>query len=776
LVARLTQWLVVAPVLGVLFGGALALGTQAAVSLALTSLALAQANPDPASPADSTITLTKTVEVYTFEDLTFSIDAHTVAPGENLAGILKKRGLWPTTPDANREAQLIRLVKRLNPVIANPDLIAPGQEIYLPTPRPVEEEPVPEPEPPAPEPEVEVDPPGVVSYSINDQAATPAPPPKLESPPASDQGPEPIPLESHPLEGEPLAAGEYPTRSTRPTRAPARSTPQAAGTGELEMAPDGTVFRTVTVKKGDTLEKLLRREGVDPNLIYRHLIKITLSLNPELKNPNVIGVGAELRVPAVGAYLAELPVSARVANRRQRAGEREANLDQASLSQAAAGAGSYRANIADKPKRKAPARPAGPKFTLSTKRLPPAPMPTASSQSSRTILGVIFTRLGETFVNKGRLFLPLDEPPHFDIDTGSIPVIELRNGRRIVLDLQKALAPELITRFRAKYSEYLIFQPARGESMEKALERLWPMCGYYRVYNKSQSFEGGTDIKLRLSADWLIWPTAETWNRGQPAVINLAPAPDNATPQAWVRFLANHGITVIDLYKGLALADSTRAPTPINNFTVIDVDSQNPSVFAETLIKSLGFAPRLGVRVDLKRGRIVTGGATTGPDQSPPVFWEAGPARTVLEYGDLSSEDLEVLRKNNFKVISSGRDIDQVLKSVLAALGIKLESSLVLNGSSPGGPTITLTISGQSFVFNGRSYLFTDVDVPTNMVALDPNQVTVVLKRQRAAANPQASASPAPVDPATLSPASPDPVSTDSPVPQPGPIEVDDLK
>jgi LysM repeat protein len=682
------------------------------------------------------------VEVYTFEDLTFSIDSYTVAVGDNLAGVLKKRGLWPRTPDANREAQMIRLVKRLNPAIANPDLISPGQELYLPTPREIAE-PAPPKAPTPPAQVEEVDPPGVVSYAIsgsgqdsNANAAT--------STASTGSGSEPIPLEG-PAD---LEAGQYPLKGSRvnvPTSTRAAQNPE-----ELEMAPDGTVFRTVVVRKGDTLERLLRREGVDPNLIYRSLIKVALSLNPELKNPNVIVVGAELRIPSVGSYLADLPGA-------------QTTLAQARIPK---GSSSRRENIASSPPKKGTAKaPERPRFTLSTKKLPPAPMPTADSQNARTILGVIFTRLGENYVNRGRLFLPLDEPPHFDVDTASLPVIELRNGRRVVLDLQRVLKPELITRFRAKYQDYMIFQPARGEAMDKALARLWPLCGYYRIYDKSQTFEGGTEVKLKLAADWLVWPTAEAWNRGQPLVINLAPAPDNATPQAWVRFLANHGIAVIDLYKGLALADSTRSPTPINNFTVIEVDSQNPSAFAEALIKSFGFAPRLGVRVDLNRGRIVTGGAELGPDKAPPVFWESGTTKNVLEYGDLTSEDLEVLKKNDFRVVSSGRDVQSVLKSILAAQNIKLGGDLTLNGSSSGGPTVALTIAGQSFAYNGRSYLFTTVNVPDNMVALDPNQNTVVLRYQ-GANRPEA------VSPANQSPTGSEPELKDGEAK----IVVDDIR
>jgi hypothetical protein len=740
-----------------------------------TSLAQTQQEP-----ADSTITLTKTVEVYTFEDLTFSIDSYSVAPGDNLAGILKKRGLWPAVPNAQREAQMIRLVKQLNPAIANPDLIAPGQDLYLPAPRVVEPQTPPPPEPVKP-PE-EVLPPGVFSYSLDEPPGTSTPAPAPEQ--AQAAGPAASPLPTQNLTPPGGQSPDYPQAAPLPDPPAAPAAPAArqrptppANEGPVNTASDGTVYRTVTIRKGDTLEKLLRREGVDPDLIYRQLIKITLSLNPSLRDPNIIVAGAEIRIPTQDGYTAQAPAPSRT-DRASRPGGSPGgpNVPAIPASQTVPAAGSQ--NAADKaPRARTPEKRTNPKFTISTKRLPPATMPTSDSQNAKTILGVIFTRLGETFTNNGRLFLPLDEPPHFDVDTANFPVIELKNGHKIILDMTRALNADLIKRLRDKYPDYMIFQPTRGEAMEKVLERLWPMCAYYRIYNKTQFFEGGRDVKLKLAADWLIWPTAEAWNRGQPVVINLAPAPDNATPLAWVRFLSSHGITVVDLYKGLALAESNRSPTPINNFTVIDVDGQNPSAFAIALIKSFGFSPRLGVQVDKERGRIITGGAEIGPNVTPAVFWEAGENRTILEYGELSSEDLEILRRNNFNVISSGKDSQSVLKSVAAALGLKLEPDLVLNGDSTGGPNISLTISGQSFFFGGRSYLFTSVELPDNMVALDPNQNVVVLKYQGDPNQAAPAATTAPAAPTAPS-ASASPEEPTNPVSPPetgGQIEVSDL-
>ncbi|MDR3153601.1 MAG: LysM peptidoglycan-binding domain-containing protein [Deltaproteobacteria bacterium] len=740
----------------------------------------AEASARPAAApgqSDATITLTKTVEVYSYEDLTFTVEGYTVAPGDNLEGILKSQGLWPANWSRVREEQLMRLVSELNPAIANLNLISPGQALYLPRAQ----------APPEPEPESAA--PVVVSYELSSEpgqlpatvvvrrragnpehaqgSAGPASPPE-----------EPLPegtwkLDLTPKEGEAAAAAPSPAASAAPpspaasaapaapasagARAPAapaaeespqaspasadeepeaapparrsrRERPVPSNTGELSTASDGTVYRTVKVRAGDTLERLLRREGLDPDLIYRHLIRLTVEINPGLKNPNRIMTGAELKIPAIGPYLAAYGGGPELVQVAQA---------DAAVATDAAPAPEPRKRGRSRSRRERPepaaaaaegAAAAPGKFRIDTRRLPGAPLPTADSQNARQILSLIFTRLGENVSQKGRLFLPLDEPPHFDVDTSAMPVVDLKTGRHIILDLGRTLKEDFITRFRAKYPEYMIFQPARGEGMDKALDRLWPMCGYYRIYGKNQPFEGGRDVKIRISADWLVWPTSTDWNRGQPVVINLAPAPDNGTPLPWVRFLADHSISVIDLYRGEILAGGGRAATPINNFTVVDVESGNPSAFAEAFVKALGYSPRIGVKVDLEAGRIVTGGENVGEGPPPAVFWEAGGVKTILEYGDLSTDELRVLRANGFNVISSARDSQSVLKSILAALNIKLGGPLVLNGDSSGGPSIKLTLSGQTFAFADRTYLFTAADLPSNLTGLDPNQTVVVLK------------------------------------------------
>jgi cell envelope opacity-associated protein A len=694
------------------------------------------------------ITLTKNVEIYSFEDLTFTIDTYSVRQGDNIASILKDHGLIPSKPDQQREAQLMRLVSELNPAIANLNQISAGQTIFLPSAKGLE------PPQESQKLETEVDLENVATYEIGQPKQRPTkvtvkrqvqPEPELAEgeykifpqgiePAANQTGARPVtakgsakaqskvedpkpdnPKASSGLNSSPSTSLDSTSEPVEIRKTTPKSTPSVLNQGPLETNHAGVTYRTVKVRKGDTLERLLRREGLDKNLIYPHLIKLTVQLN-DLKSPNVISTGAELKIPALGNYLADFgrPDSSLASAAKTRNKKKSAKAVATELAK-------------DETKEKTvqpPAPAAGDKYSTPVKRLPSAQLPTADSQNAKLMVSLIFSRLGEKINNKGRLFLPLDEPPHFDIDTAAFPILELQNGRKIILDLSSQLPEDLVKRFSAKHPDYSIFQSPKNEPLEQTLSKLFNQCGYYRVFDKTKPFEGGRDVRLKITSDWLIWPTAESWNRGQPMVINLSPSIDDGTPLVWSKFLGDHGIKVIDLYQGRLAAPKPKALTPVNNFTVIEVE-RNPSAFAASVIRSFGYSPRLGVKIDTVRNRVVTGGANA--EDVPDVFWETEKNRNILEYGDFSTKELRLLRDNGFNVISSPKDIESVLKSILVSENLTVTPNLVLNGSSTGGPGIELTIAGQCFKFNQRSYLFTPVALPDNMTSLDPNQNVVVL-------------------------------------------------
>jgi hypothetical protein len=325
-------------------------------------------------------------------------------------------------------------------------------------------------------------------------------------------------------------------------------------------------------------------------------------------------------------------------------------------------------------------------------------------------LGLIFTRLGGKIDTRGRLVLPLGAEG-LEFNTAEFPVVELPDERRVVLDLEARLPRQTLAGLR-QMPNYHVFRPARGERFEKSLDKLWPLCGFYRVYKKSQSYEGGTDIKLSLTADWIIWPTQEAWKNGQPLALNLAAGPDTKTDAAWKSFLSSHGIEVLDLFQGAVLPDGAASSAPPLKLTRLG--ENNPSLMAAEVVKLLGAEPKVGVQLD---GISPAAGNQTA--LTAPVLWEHNAKQVVLEFGELEPAALKTMREANYVVVSAANGPEKVIEAILQGFGLKADEALVLKAPA-GGPAMSLSIKGRLVSLGGRSVFFTALDMPEGLSALLP--------------------------------------------------------
>jgi LysM repeat protein len=644
--------------------GSVGLGAALALSLFWGMPLKAQEETEVGGQA-STITLTKVVPVYEFENLKVTVDQYRVVSGDSLAKILKARGLGGRGTD---QARLIRLVRDLNPELKDLNRLAVGQTLKLP------------------------------AAEAGPAAAQAAPGPaqsagtetvKIYERTQSNQQAARVVVLRHQINA--LTSAE-PFTVPAVTEEASGLSPASVAAGDLDF-PSGNagplardlvsqvVYRTVKVRPGDTLERLLRREGLPREVIYRHLLKITMDLNPGIKNPDFILAGAELRIPAAGDYLSAT------------------GLDPREIREAALAINQRR-------------RPAPVSLTAGTaenvRRLPEE-----ETETAKNTLGLVLTRLGGRVENQG--LLKLDGAGEaFELDTRNYPAVYTLSGVKLVLDLGSTLSQSALAALRSQ--NFQVFRTRRGEPLDRVLDRLWPLCGYYRVYTKERTYEGGGDIRLKISADWMVWPTEEIWNSGQPLVLNKVARGGRGTDPAWGRFLGDHGLTVMDLDRNLLRpVRETAAGSPASASVVTTLDSANPRFLATELVRLFGVEPRPAVPVEIKGGeapQIVIA----------PLYWEAGEHRVVLNFGELSADEAAGLRKNGFRVVAASLNPEAVIEAVLTGFGLKARENLILTAPA-GGPRMSLTIKGRLVTLpaDRRKCLLTYAALPHGLVQLlDP--------------------------------------------------------
>ncbi len=665
----------------------------------------------PREEADHTMTFVKVVEVYEFEDLKVVVDQYKVGRGDSLVRLLRQRGLIKSPQD---EAKLMRLVKSLNPEVADFNNLQIGQILALPS---------------LPKEAVEAAGLTAEGQTAAGPAGTPVVPATVtetvkvyERPQTTQQATRVRVMRHRPGGGSTGAGGDEPPASAE-TQSPAASTEVAAAkspaagpgrtaaepaqgsstpsstealdfpsgnAGPLAITPESqVVYRTVKVRRGDTLERLLRREGLHRDIINSHLLKATLQRNAEIKDPNMIFLGAEIKIPAAGDYLRPL-----------------AGVDPNAVKTAAAAIHQRR-----RPADGGAGRGAG-------RRAPVLELPEERVIAARGSLGTIFARLGEKVENRGPVMVQAGDGA-LELNTAEYPLVELAGGGRVVLDIGSRLSRETVRTLRAQSPPYQVFRTGKNENLDRVMGRLWPLCAYYRVYTKDRTYEGGGDIRLKIAADWMVWTTEEAWNSGRPLVINRAARPERRSHPAWIHFLRDHGIQLVDIYRNTLLPEPEKpAPTAL---PITELNDRNPTLFAAELVKALGFEPRVGVQLDM----ALRPGELAAPNLTAPVLWEAGDTQVVLEFGELSADSVATLTRNGYRVVTSRKDSEAVVNAVLAGFGLRAADSLTIKAPA-GGPRMSLEIKGKQVALNGRKFLITSLVLPSGLSNLLEPDVLVL--------------------------------------------------
>ncbi len=633
----------------------------------------------PSNPADDpTISLVKTIELREFEGLKFNTDEYTVKAGDNLYHVLLQRGVVGAGPTPD---QALRLIRALNQDIKNPDIIVPGQKLILPS-GPVE--------------------------GLSPAPKTPAVAAKTAGPtePGTDAAKAP---ETPAASNDP---GKEPGEDAAPGQADVRY-PSLKDAAAAALA-DSTKHVKIKIKPGDRLAQLLRDQGISNEHIFNEYLNLTVAMNPGINHADVIYSHMELNLPTTGAAMearvGRMPV---VASR---------------TGKGSGGAAADSGRLAFLPKVdpsvvKAPERKRPPDSKPNPNRLlaPPPAIPDAASMGTRTALGLIFTRMGEQFLAKGQLFLPLREGGQITLDTHSFPVIEMSSGHRIVLDLDRRLPDGMVELIRGNWSQYSVYRPRRGERLPETLQNLIELGGYYRVQHQGAPWVFSKDVRVQFNADWIIWPTEVDYRVGRPTIINLASGTQPGLSAELTSYLEEQGIKIIHFQANgnLIGPGPRRAATAKTKVNITNLRPGNNRQFMLSVLDMVGQKYETDLSVPLVTGSRPGDGFNVTIEA--PIYFSRGGKNHIVTFDPLSTEMVELLKRNNFNVIlcMEGEGAQGLAQKLLSAMGMKTESGLTLASSGDGKKNhFEVSMPGVLFNMAGRQTLLTNSHVPSTLEPL----------------------------------------------------------
>ncbi|MBF0531321.1 MAG: hypothetical protein HQK55_19035, partial [Deltaproteobacteria bacterium] len=229
------------------------------------------------------------------------------------------------------------------------------------------------------------------------------------------------------------------------------------------------------------------------------------------------------------------------------------------------------------------------------------------------------------------------------------------------------------------------------------------------------------EFKIKIEADYIVWPTPEDWAAGRATVITFPESQGSGTPPELAAYLAQNGVKVLDYYsRGHLIGPEPRrdaesiAPPPVEDWRHSDYNE-----FAKAILKLVGQPFESDINIPLLAGG--SAGADININTQAPIFFSRAGVNYIIAAGGLAPEVQKLLENQRYAVINCrhGESAQGLALRILSALGIKAEPGLTVAGQGKtAGRSIEVTMPGVLFKNGGTDMLLTSTSIPPTLVPL----------------------------------------------------------
>lgn len=535
---------------------------------------------------------------------------------------------------------------------------------------------------------------------------------------------------------EDLTPDRYAERLKEFRRAnPKVADPSRLAPGQQILVPSGArpeakdIGRTVdyAVKGGDSLSKILSSRDV-PRRQWKKYLDAIREINPSVTDVNRIVAGKTLQLPTEG-YFAEAkppaepekamsaaePVTPGAAPEPGKIAPPEVGLAAVPpLAEAtpppdvppapvltrdiAAGPGQD-ALAAGKPEAELVVpKPASPAASVveTAKPKPAEEVVTPPARSPyRGLLSDLFLAIGEKWVDRGTMYLPLPSGGDAVLQLSDFPVVRFSGGAEAIVDFRGGIPPRVANAISAQWKSIRVVSLADAGGAGERIDRILRVSGYHSVKEGiTRPVVMGETVSVALPARWVIQRTEDSLLSGD--LILLKEVPEKPGPEllAVLRYARRLGLRV------LPYADD---PNAMEGFLVGIQEEEAGGIPVALVVPKTGGLPAVDMGLSLlgiaaKTGeRLRVGGEGDGFHLvvSPERLFEAGGKKYVVDTGKISPAIRSILRESGYAVFTAGKDASgrEIFQRLMKAAGVAPEEreEYLLAGGAKAGYEIRVT-------------------------------------------------------------------------------------
>ncbi|MGW8284876.1 MAG: LysM peptidoglycan-binding domain-containing protein [Candidatus Deferrimicrobiaceae bacterium] len=443
------------------------------------------------------------------------------------------------------------------------------------------------------------------------------------------------------------------------------------------------------IRKGDTLSEILTSRGVVRKDLSRYLAAVA-EINASVRDVNVILAGKAILIPtekyfAEGVEVAEAPPvspgplaaspppvvpetpsvtgASDVALTRNVPQEKGSEAMQPAIPES-------QVAVPSQPPADSGAVMAGGK--AGEPALPPLPRP---KSPYRGLLSDLVGGLGEKWVDRGTLYLPIPSGGEVVLNLEEYPVVRFSGGIHALIDFRGELPEEVRRVITETWKNYRVVSMGGTQGALDMIGRLLDASGYYSV---KEGFAHppviGEDLSVILPARWVILRTSQSLLNGEIILIKEVPEKPDHDLSMVLRYAEQVGIRVLPFaYDPSAYEGFLVGLDPVQEAGEIrPLDPLPPSGLQalDFTLELLGIPNQDGKRVRIG-GKNESFLLTVQPER----IFEAGGKQFVVDTGKMSASLLAIMRNSGYGVFSVGGSEPgrSVFLRVLDAAGIPYE-------------------------------------------------------------------------------------------------------
>jgi len=314
----------------------------------------------------------------------------------------------------------------------------------------------------------------------------------------------------------------------------------------------------------------------------------------------------------------------------------------------------------------------------------------------RGLLSDLFLAIGEKWVDRGTMYLPLPSGRDVVLQLSDFPAVRFSGGTEALIDFRGGIPGRVRDAITAQWKSIRVVSLADAGGAGEQIDRILGAAGYHSVKEGiSQPLVMGETVSVALPARWIIQRTGESLLSGD--IVLLKEVPEKPDPEllAVLRYARRLGIRV------LPYADDPKA---MEGFLVgVEEEASAGQVPVALAAPKAGGLPAVDFGLALlgipsktgERLRVGGEGDSFRLVVSPERLFEAGGKKYAVDTGKISPAIRTILRESGYAVFPVGKEVSgrEILQRLMKVAGVGFEERRehLLTGGPNAGYEVRVT-------------------------------------------------------------------------------------